>query len=305
MSTPPRTTPARLGRTRRALARSAACLAAVTAVAVVPATVPDALPAATAAGFERGPAPTLSALEASRGPFAVSQYSVSDLASRGFGSGTVSYPTSTSEGTFGVVAISPGYTASESSISWLGPRLASFGFVVITFNTNSRYDQPAARGEQLLAALDHVVADSRTASRVDRNRQAVVGHSMGGGGTLEAAVDRPTLEATVGLTPWNADKTWPEVEAATLQIGAEDDTVAPVSSHAIPFYNSATRAERRAYLELEGASHFAPNTANSTIASYTVAWLKRYVDDDLRYEQFLTPGPRTSTLGPVSAYRIS
>ena len=281
-----------------------ALAAGVLAAGLVAAPSPVTTPAASAAGFERGPAPSTSYVEASRGSFAVSSYSVSDLASRGFGSGTVYYPTSTAEGRFGVVAISPGYTASESSIQWLGPRLASFGFVVITFNTNSRYDQPASRGDQLLAALDHVIGDSRTASRVDASRQAVVGHSMGGGGTLEAAADRRTLEAAVGLTPWNTDKTWPEVEAAALQIGAEDDSVAPVSSHAIPFYNSTTNAERRAYLELAGASHFAPNSSNTTIAKYTLSWLKRYVDDDLRYEQFLSPGPST-TFGPVSDYRIS
>ncbi|MFW6772831.1 alpha/beta hydrolase family protein [Nocardioides sp. CPCC 205120] len=261
--------------------------------------------AALASPYQHGPDPTLAAIRATRGPYATSSYSISDLASRGFGSGTVTYPTTTSEGRFGVVAISPGYTASESTIAWLGPRLASFGFVVVTFNTNSRYDQPAARGDQLLAALDHVIADSRTSSRVDATRQAVVGHSMGGGGTLEAAVTRPSLEAAVGLTPWNLDKTWSGVDAAALMIGAERDSVAPVSSHAIPFYGSLTGAERRAYLELAGASHFAPNTSNATIAAYTVAWLKRYVDDDTRYEQFLTPGPNVSPFGDVSDYRIS
>ena len=44
----------------------------------------------------------------------------------------------TSQGTFGAVAISPGYTARQSSIAWLGPRLASQGFVVITIDTNDR-----------------------------------------------------------------------------------------------------------------------------------------------------------------------
>ena len=46
-----------------------------------------------------------------------------------------------------VAAIAPGYTASETSIAWLRPRLASHGFVVISINTNSRYDQPSARGD--------------------------------------------------------------------------------------------------------------------------------------------------------------
>ncbi len=254
--------------------------------------------------YERGPDPTSSSIEASRGPYAVSTKSISRFAARGFGGGTIHYPTTTADGTFGVVAVSPGYTASESTIRWLGPRLASFGFVVITFDTNSRYDQPRARGTQLLAAIDQAIGDSTVGSRIDPSRQAVVGHSMGGGGTLEAAKTRPSIEAAVGLTPWNLDKTWPEVEAAALQIGAQNDSVAPPRSHAVPFYGSLTNAERRAYLELRGASHFAPNTSNTTIAKYTLAWLKRYVDDDTRYEQFLAPGPSTGFGSAVSDYRI-
>jgi hypothetical protein len=254
--------------------------------------------------YQRGPTPTSSSIEATRGTYAVSTKSISALAARGFGGGTIYYPSSTADGKFGVVAISPGYTASESTIAWLGPRLASFGFVVITFDTNSRYDQPGSRGTQLLAALDQAIGDSTVGPRIDATRQAVVGHSMGGGGTLEAAKTRRSLEAAVPLTGWNLDKTWPEVEAATLVIGAQNDTVAPTTSHSIPFYNSLSGAERKGYLELRGASHFAPNTSNTTIAKYTLSWLKRYVDDDTRYEQFISPGPSTSFGSPVSDYRL-
>ncbi|MFS0883622.1 alpha/beta hydrolase family protein [Aeromicrobium sp. 179-A 4D2 NHS] len=254
--------------------------------------------------YERGPAPTNSSIEATRGPYAVSTKTISSLAARGFGGGTIYYPSTTADGTFGVVAISPGYTAAQSTIQWLGPRIASQGFVVITIDTNTRLDQPASRGDQLLAALDQTIADTTVRSRVDASRQAVMGHSMGGGGTLEAAKDRRSLEATIGLTPWNLDKTWPEVEAASLVIGAQNDTVAPVSSHSIPFYSSLSNAERRSYLELRGASHFAPNTSNTTIAKYSIAWLKRYVDNDTRYEQFISPGPSPSLLNGISDYRI-
>ncbi|MBE7324597.1 dienelactone hydrolase family protein [Nocardioides sp. Y6] len=255
--------------------------------------------------YERGPDPTQSSIEARRGPFAVTSTSISDFSTPGFGSATVTYPTSTSQGTFGAVAISPGYTASESTIAWLGPRLASHGFVVITFNTQTRLDQPASRGDQLLAALDYLTQRSSTAirSRIDPTRLAVIGHSMGGGGTLEAAKDRPSLKATVGLTPWNLDKTWPEIRTPSLIIGAENDSVASVSSHAIPFYQSIPSSTSKAYLELNNASHFAPNTEDTTIAWSTISWLKTYVDDDDRYRQFLCPGPRASTFGEISDYR--
>ena len=251
--------------------------------------------------FERGPAPTTAGIEAARGSFAVSQTSVSARTVSGFGGGDIYYPTSTSAGTFGAVAIAPGYTASRSSMAWLAPRLASQGFVVFNIDTLTRSDQPASRGRQLLAALDYLTRSSSVRTRVDATRLAVVGHSMGGGGTLEAADSRPSLQAAIPLTPWNLDKSWGQLQVPTLVVGAENDSVASVSSHAIPFYNSLSANLDKAYLELNNASHFAPNTSNTTIAKYSIAWLKRFVDNDLRYEQFLCPAPRVSTT--ISEYR--
>ena len=136
--------------------------------------------AAQAAGpYERGPAPTTAILEASRGPFATSSQSVSSLSVTGFGGGVIYYPTSTSEGTFGAIAISPGYTAAWSSISWLGPRIASHGFVVIGIETNTRLDQPDSRGRQLLAALDYLTERSSVRDP-DRQQPARGGRSLHG-----------------------------------------------------------------------------------------------------------------------------
>jgi predicted dienelactone hydrolase len=285
--------------------RRAARAAVVAVLAAVAMTAAPTAASAQANPLQRGPNPTDASISATTGPFAVATENVSDLATPGFGSAVITYPTSTADGTFGVVAIAPGYTARESSIAWLRPRIASQGFVVISINTQTTSDQPDQRGEQLLAALDFAIQRPSVRNRTDPNRQAVVGHSMGGGGTLEAAVDRRSLEAAVGLTPWNLDKTWGEVDAASLMIGASADTVAPPAQHAIPFYNSLTGAEERGYLELRGASHFAPNSPNTTIAKYTIAWLKRFVDDDTRYTQFLCPAPSTGLSGGLSDARIS
>jgi predicted dienelactone hydrolase len=250
--------------------------------------------------YERGPAPTLSALQASRGPYAVSQTSVSSLSVTGFGGGEIYYPTSTSDGTFGAIAISPGFTAYWSSISWLGPRLASHGFVVIGIETNTTADQPASRGRQLLAALDYLTQRSSVRTRIDASRLAVGGHSMGGGGSLEAASSRPSLQAAVPLAPWNTDKSWSELRVPTLIIGGESDSIAAVSSHSIPFYNSIPASAEKAYLELNNASHFFPQSTNTPTAVQSVAWLKRFVDNDTRYDQFICPGPSSSS---ISDYR--
>ncbi|MFJ8544010.1 alpha/beta hydrolase family protein [Streptomyces sp. NPDC093586] len=275
---------------RRRLAGVTAALAAVVALSTL--TGPGAHAADNP--YERGPAPTTSSIEALRGPYAVSETSVSPLAVTGFGGGTIYYPTSTSDGTFGAVVISPGFTAYQSSIAWLGPRLASQGFVVLTIDTLTTMDQPDSRGRQLLAALDYLTERSSVRGRIDSSRLGVMGHSMGGGGTLEAAKSRPSLQAAIPLTPWNLDKTWPEVTTPTLIVGADGDTVAPVASHSEPFYSSLPSTTDRAYLELNGATHFSPNTSNTTIAKYSISWLKRFIDNDTRYEQFLCPLPRPS-----------
>ncbi|WP_420712246.1 alpha/beta hydrolase [Streptomyces sp. NRRL S-920] len=251
--------------------------------------------------YERGPAPTVSSIEAVRGHYAVSETRVSSLGVTGFGGGTLYYPTTTSDGTFGAIAIAPGYGGTQSSISWLGPRLASQGFVVFTIDTLSTLDQPAGRGGQLLAALDYLIQRSSVRDRVDSGRLGVMGHSMGGGGSLEAAKSRPALQAAIPLTGWNLDKTWQELRTPTLVVGADGDTIAPVSSHSEPFYESLSGSLDKAYLELNGANHFTPNSSNTTIAKYSVSWLKRFIDNDLRYEQFLCPLPRPSAT--IEEYR--
>jgi predicted dienelactone hydrolase len=245
--------------------------------------------------FERGPDPTEASIEAVQGPFATSQTSVSSFVF-GFGGGTIYYPTTTSQGTFGAVAISPGFTATQSSIAWLGPRLASQGFVVFTINTNSVFNFPSSRGDQLQAALDYLVEDSSVRNRVDGDRLAVAGHSMGGGGSLEAADDNPDLQAAIPLQPWNTDKTWQGVQVPTLIIGAENDSIAPVATHSELFYESIPASSEKAYLEINGASHFVSNSPNTTTAKYMIAWLKRFVDNDDRYEQFICPAPSGFTI---------
>lgn len=288
------------GAWRRRFLRLFTSLAAATAL------VAGGLAAAPAAQannpYERGPDPTERMLEARSGPFTTSSTRVSSLVS-GFGGGRIYYPTTTSEGTFGGIAISPGYTSSWSSIDWLGPFLASHGFVVIGIDTNTRLDQPASRGRQLEAALDYLVNRSSERHRVDPNRLAVAGHSMGGGGAMSAARSNSDLLAAIGLTPWHLSSNFGSVQAATMIIGGRNDTIAPVRSHSIPIYTSVPASSQKAYLELRNEGHFFPLSHDATVGKFMVSWLKRFVDSDTRYEQFLCPPPRTGLLTPFSDYR--
>lgn len=243
-----------------------------------------------------GPDPTGASVTATLGPFATA--SVTVPAGNGFGGGTIYYPTTTTEGRFGGVAVVPGFTEAQSAISWYGPRVASQGFVVFTIDTNSVFDFPPARGDQLLAALTYLTTSSSVAALVDPARLAVMGHSMGGGATLDAASKNKALKAAIPLAGWNTTTDWSANVTPTLVVGCQNDAIAPVASHSTPFYNSLTT--KKAYLEIAGADHSCPNSANTTIAKFVISWLKRFVDSDTRYDQFLCPPPAAG--GAISTY---
>jgi dienelactone hydrolase len=284
--------PARVRRTAGAVLALAAVL--VTGITTAAHAEPAANP------YERGPAPTVAALQAVQGPFAVEETVVAAADVAGFGGATIYYPADTTT-TFGGIAVAPGFIAPRSTLAWLAARTASHGFVVINIDTLDFRDGPAQRGRQLLAALDFLTTRSNVRDRVDAARLAVMGHSMGGGGTIEAANARPSLQAAVPLTPWHSTKSWPQVRVPTLILGAELDTTAPPAEHAELFYESMTAAPDKAYLELAGEDHRVPIRVDTTIGTYAVAWLKRFVDDDLRYDQFMCPAPQPT--GPVLEYR--
>jgi predicted dienelactone hydrolase len=261
---------------------------------------PSTVAAQTPNPLQRGPAPTHASLEAAAGPFAVQSVIVPRQST--FGGGTIYYPTDTSQGTYGVLAVSPGFISPQSVIQWTGPRVASHGFVVITIDTLGLFDFPWSRAAQLKAALTYVTQSSPAAvrQRVDATRLAVSGHSMGGGGTLEAARDNPTYQAAVALQPWDIFQTWGGVRVPSMIIGAQNDAVAGVAGHSEPMYQQIPATTEKAYLEVAGADHFLGAAPNNPQAKLMVAWLKRYVDNDTRYEQFICPPPS----GPqISEYR--
>ncbi|GAA3211247.1 dienelactone hydrolase family protein [Actinocorallia longicatena] len=262
---------------------SATVLAA--ACAVVPATH------ATATGHERGPDPTEQSITAVTGPYAVSVKEVPAKTAPGFNKGTVYYPSSRKDGTFGGVVIIPGLLEPESTMSWFGPRLASQGFVVFTLEAFSLADFPEPRAGQLLAALDHLAATGPAAYGLDPSRLAVMGHSMGGGGALRAAQQRPSLRAAIPMAPWHTDRAWQDVRVPTMIQAGDNDFIAGAGTHALPFYDNLTAAPEKAYLLFENAGHFTWAVPGTQIAKYSIAWLKRYVDDDTRYSRFLCPPP--------------
>ena len=213
-----------------------------------------------------------------------------------FGDATIYYPLET-PGTVGGVAIAPGFTERQSHIEWWGPRLASHGFAVLVLDTNERRAMPDARGDALLAAVEVLRRESaREGSplfgRVATDKMAIMGHSMGGGGALLAANEHSDqIQAAIPFTPWEPQAVFQDITVPTLVLAGSVDRLAKVDNHAWRHYQSIPESTPKAYLEVGGGNHYIADTERGTdletIGRYGIAWLKLYLDGDVRYERFI------------------
>ena len=88
-------------------------------------------------------------------------------------------------------------------------------------------------------------------------------------------------------------------------IACENDAVAPVGIHASPFYYDIPSSTPKAFLEINGGSHFCANSGYGDadiLGRNGVAWMKRFIDKDTRYSQFLC-GPNFESDYDISDYR--
>ncbi|HMJ14319.1 MAG TPA: hypothetical protein VK524_23045 [Polyangiaceae bacterium] len=260
-----------------------------------------AAPAANECQSPSDPPPT-EASASTIGPYTYQTYTSGFRDSLAFGAATIYYPTNAPT-PFAGVAVSPGFLETQANTLNWGKFLASHGFVVLTFETNSTLDQPPTRSTALLSAIDTLKSENTRAGsplngKMSADRYAIMGHSMGGGGTLIAArTTRSDIRAAIPYAPWSSGTNYSDVRKPTLVIAAGNDTIAPANQHAFPIYQSinANTAGSKAYIEFTSGDHGVANdplwdAANQKIvARYGLSWLKLYVLDDTRYQQFIQP----------------
>lgn len=257
---------------------------------------------AMAAGYQHGPVPTAASLDA-MGPYELASYKVpaADAKAHNYGGATVYYPAKAAPGeTFGVVVMMPGFLAFQAVYESLVKKFASHGFIVANLDSLASADYPDARAAQLAAGLKHVAELAQTgkapyAAVADASRRAIVGNSMGGGAVLSASVADPTLKAVVALQPWHTTKAFAGDAVPTLIVACQKDTIAPNKTHSDPFYASLAATLPRAEIEVKDASHLcatflATKPQLTTMGKSTVAWLKRFLDDDMRYDALVKGG---------------
>lgn len=247
---------------------------------------------------------TAAELSATRdnGPFTVASKAIPRQLANGFGGGTTHYPTNAGDcGLLGGIAVIPGYVSYEASIKWWGPRLASWGFVVITIDTNSIYDDPNSRATQLSAALDHIVSDSTVGAQIDSTRLGAIGWSMGGGGALQLATQRSDVRAIIPQTPYH-DKDYGIMDTPALFITCQNDRIASNKKYSSAFYNHA--AGPKIKIEIKNGSHFCPSYRFNEIllSKPGIAWMHRYINGDTRFDKFLCNNENYGNSPRISSY---
>lgn len=249
--------------------------------------------------YAKGPAPSLASIQAV-GPFAVSSQKITGS---GYNGGTVYSPNAA--GTYALIAVATGFFAYQSSVAQISERLATHGFVVVTFDSNTIFDSPESRGTQLLAVLKSAAAltTGPAAGKIDASRQGVAGWSNGGGGALVAASSTPGLKGAVSFAPRVSNSNnLPRITVPTAILVGDADTTNPPAQYSVPYYALIPTSTQKLLGIISGATHQFPTTASQP-ASYTeIAWMKRFLDNDTRYSQFLRGDSRLSSFSSTGPF---
>jgi triacylglycerol lipase len=250
-----------------------------------------------------------------KGPHAVATYK-EGLLDPTYADAIVYYPTDLSAPAVGV-AFCPGWLGDLTQLTWWGETLASHGIItMITTPLSVVADQPPERAEDLTAAIRVLRAEaSRDGSpirgKLDTAHIGLMGHSMGGGGSLLAADTLgDQVQAIIPITPWQPSGVFGKVSAPTLILAAESDSIAPVASHAYPHFESLPSGTARVYAEVAQADHLMPlnestnGSKHEVQARYAIAWLKLHLTGDARYQTFVNGAEHDKDKALFSRYIV-
>lgn len=191
----------------------------------------------------------------------------------------------------GAVAFVPGFRAPASVYEWWGPALASLGYSVFILETNTPTDALAARADALIAAVDLIKAenqnpDAPVANKIDPEKIAIMGHSMGGGASLVAATQMgDSIKAVIPLALYCCEPgqsfsgDYGSLTLPTMIIASAEDEVAPPAEHAKLLYDSIGGS--KTYVEFARGDHmFISNSGDqkATLGRFVLAFLKDILD---------------------------
>ena len=161
------------------------------------------------------------------------------------------------------IAVGHGFVIGAANYSLIAEQLIPFGFVVALVNTETGFSPSHENFGLDLAFVTHALQQESQNSTsilyniVNQEKEAIIGHSMGGGAAWLAAASDPLIDALVGLAP---AETNPSAIAAAVSVncntlvfsGSEDAVTPPADNHQ-PIFDGTNGC--KTFVSLTGGSH--------------------------------------------------
>jgi len=162
------------------------------------------------------------------------------------------------------IAIGHGFVIGAANYSLIAEQLIPFGFVVALVNTETGFSPSHENFGLDLAFVTHALQqESQNATSILHNivhqeREAIIGHSMGGGAAWLAAASDPLIDAIVGLAPAETNPSAiaaaASVNCSALVFSGSEDAVTPSADNHQPIYDG-TNSDCKTFVSLVGGSH--------------------------------------------------
>ena len=184
----------------------------------------------------------------------------SGLSDQGYSSAIITYPCNAT-GLLPATTLTGGFTNTKEQMVWLSEHLTSHGYVVIAMTPTNRFGTPEIWGKAHVAGFNKLAAEnarsgSPIVNKIDLNKRAITGFSMGGGGVLIAAEQLAGQNtATLALAPYLFSSPQALFDAQvvpTMILGSELDELAKNSER---YYAQLPNIEKGLGM-FTGASHY-------------------------------------------------
>lgn len=211
-------------------------------------------------------------------------YAVQVISRTGPGSNFSVYKprTLSSDETYPVITWGNGTGATPVTYNGLLEHLASWGYVVVASrNTN------VGSGDEMVEGIDYILSEnSRSGSeyyqRIDTDAIGATGHSQGGAGTINTAIQDSRVTGIAPLAPATFSAPFfystRNVQCPMfIMVGSNDNLASPSSVYRVSYSSATTTA---IYGELRGEDHFSLTGDAGPFKKYITAWFEAVLKKD-------------------------
>lgn len=235
------------------------------------------------------------------GTYTQCSYKDDILDSEAYDSAIVYYPCEISDGPFPATTLTGGITNYKEQVSWLAEHLVTHGYIIIAMTPTENLSLSTDIWRNAMTGgIDMLEAENgRSASPifglVDMDRLAIMGFSMGGGGTLKAVNEishkvRTALSLAPHEDPVSSDM-YENISVPTVVFTGTSDAICP-QEQVWDIFSALPTTITRAYINVTDADHvdwmnMGDSETHARFATLVTSWLKYYLSGDASYFTYI------------------